>query len=149
MAPHLGASLANITKTTSRGMPFALVKSGFLDVNSPVSWSTKWLNLVRQALQRTTEVFPGFKPDFLLPQCNPNLEHSIFSAPLSRSPVSWSTKWLNLVRQALQNHGSFPWVQARFLAASMWSQFGALHFLCTFAAILWSFTFEQLPQTVT
>ena len=77
--------VAHKTKTTSREMPFALVKSGFLAVNSPVSWSTTWLNLVRQALQRTTEVFPGFKPDFLLPQCGPNLEHPLFSAPLSRA----------------------------------------------------------------
>ena len=77
--------VANKTKTTSRGMPFALVKSGLLGINASVSWSTKWLNLVRQALQRTSEVFPGFTPDFLLPQCSPNPEHPLFSAPLSRS----------------------------------------------------------------
>ena len=45
----------------------------------------KWLNLVRQALQRTSELFPGFKPDFLIPQCGPNLAHPVFSAPLPRS----------------------------------------------------------------
>jgi hypothetical protein len=73
------------TKTTSRGTPFAFVKSGLLAVNSQVSWSTKWLNLVRQALQRTSELFPGFKPDFLIPQCGPNLAHPVFSAPLPRS----------------------------------------------------------------
>ena len=90
--------VANKTKTPSRGMPFALVKSGFLGVNSSVSWSTKWLNLVRQALQRTM--------------------------------------------------GSFPWIQARFFAATMWPQLGAPHFLSTFAPFSWCFTVEEPPQTV-
>ena len=57
------------TKTTSRGMPFAFVKSGLLATSTQVTWSMKWLNLVRQALQRTAEVFPDFTPDFLLPMC--------------------------------------------------------------------------------
>ena len=87
------------TKTTSRGMPFALVKSGLLGVKiSSVSWATKWLNLVRQALQRTTEVFPGFKPDFLLPQCGPNLEHPLVSAPLSRAQGVLMLR--NLIKQS-------------------------------------------------
>ena len=60
--------IAARTKTTSRGMPFAFVKSGLLATSTQVTWSMKWLNLVRQALQRTSEVFPDFTPDFLL-QC--------------------------------------------------------------------------------
>lgn len=65
------------TKTTSRGMPFAFVKSGLLAVNAQVSWSTKWLNLVRQALQRNSELFAGFNPDFLIPQCGCCCSHIV------------------------------------------------------------------------
>ena len=45
----------------------------------------KWLNLVRQALQRTSEVFPDFTPDFLLPMCGPNVDHPMFTAPMPRA----------------------------------------------------------------
>ena len=73
------------TKTTSRGMPFAFVKSGLLATSSQVTWSMKWLNLVRQALQRTAEVFPDFTPDFLLPMCGPNVDNPMFTAPMPRT----------------------------------------------------------------
>jgi hypothetical protein len=69
-------------KTTSRGMPFAFVKSGLLATSTQVTWSMKWLNLVRQALQRTSEVFPDFTPDFLLPMCGPSVDHPMFTAPM-------------------------------------------------------------------
>ena len=39
-------------------------------------------NLVRQALQRTSEVFPDFTPDFLLPLCGPSVDHPMFTAPM-------------------------------------------------------------------
>ena len=45
----------------------------------------KWLNLVRQALQRTAEVFPDFTPDFLLPMCGPNVDNPMFTAPMPRT----------------------------------------------------------------
>ena len=56
--------VANKTKTTMRGMPFAFLTCGFLSGTTSVSWTKKWLNLVRAALQRTSEAFPGFVPDF-------------------------------------------------------------------------------------
>ena len=74
--------IAARTKTTSRGMPFAFVKSGLLATSTRVTWSMKWLNLVRQALQRTSEVFPDFTPDFLLPLCGPSVDHPMFTAPM-------------------------------------------------------------------
>ena len=74
--------IAARTKTTSRGMPFAFVKSGLLATSTQVTWSMKWLNLVRQALQRTSEVFPDFTPDFLLPLCGPSVDHPMFTAPM-------------------------------------------------------------------
>ena len=77
--------VANKTKTTIRGMPFALLTCGFLSGTSAVSWTTRWLNLVQAALQRTSEAFPGFVPDFLLPMCGPNPEHPMFVAPMPRS----------------------------------------------------------------
>ena len=77
--------IANKTKTTMRGMPFALLTCGFLSGSSTISWTTKWLNLVHAALQRTSETFPGFVPDFLLPMSGPNPEHPMFVAPMSRS----------------------------------------------------------------
>ena len=77
--------IANKTKTTMRGMPFALLTCGFLSGSSTISWTTKWLNLVHAALQRTSESFPGFVPDFLLPMSGPNPEHPMFVAPMSRS----------------------------------------------------------------
>ena len=73
------------TKTTSRGMPFAFVKSGFLATSSQSTWSTKWLNLVRQALQRTSEMFSAFTPHFLIPLRGPNVDHPMFTAPMPRS----------------------------------------------------------------
>ena len=73
------------TKTTSRGMPFAFVTSGLLATSAQVTWSTKCLNLVRQALQRTAETFPEFTPDFLIPTCGPNVDQPMFTAPMSRA----------------------------------------------------------------
>ena len=66
-------------------MPFAFLTCGFLSGMTSVSWTTKWLNLVRAALQRTAEAFPGFVPDFLLPMCGPNPDHPMFVAPMPRS----------------------------------------------------------------
>ena len=77
--------VANKTKTTTRGMPFAFLTCGFLSGMTSVSWTTKWLNLVQAALQRTAEAFPGFVPDFLLPMCGPNPDHPMFVAPMPRS----------------------------------------------------------------
>ena len=77
--------VANKTKTTTRGMPFAFLTCGFLSGLTSVSWTTKWLNLVQAALQRTAEAFPGFVPDFLLPMCGPNPDHPMFVAPMPRS----------------------------------------------------------------
>ena len=77
--------VANKTKTTTRGMPFAFLTCGFLSGMTSVSWTTKWLNLVQAALQRTAEAFPGFVPDFLLPMCGPNPDHPLFVAPMPRS----------------------------------------------------------------
>lgn len=61
------------TKATTRGMPFGILRSGFLGhtVNSP--WSTLWLNLVREALHLTAARHRGFKPDFLIPQIGTDL----------------------------------------------------------------------------
>ena len=73
------------TKTTTRGMPFAFIKCGLLSGATSSNWATKWLNLVRAALQRTTERFPTFQPDFLIPQCGPSVEHPMFVAPLQRA----------------------------------------------------------------
>lgn len=77
--------VASKTKTTTRGMPFAFLTCGFLSGTTSVSWTTKWLNLVQAALQRTSEAFPGFAPDFLLPMCGPNPDHPMFVAPMPRS----------------------------------------------------------------
>lgn len=77
--------VASKTKTTTRGMPFALLTCGFLSGTTAVSWTTKWLNLLQAALQRTSEAFPGFQPDFLLPMCGPNPDHPMFVAPMPRS----------------------------------------------------------------
>ena len=77
--------VANKTKTTTRGMPFAFLTCGFLSGMTSISWTTKWLNLVQAALQRTAEAFPGFVPDFLLPMCGPNPDHPMFVAPMPRS----------------------------------------------------------------
>ena len=77
--------VANKTKTTVRGMPFAFLTCGFLSGTTSVSWTAKWLNLVQAALQRTSEAFPGFEPDFLLPMCGPNPDHPMFVAPMPRS----------------------------------------------------------------
>ena len=74
--------VANKTKTTMRGMPFVFLTCGFLSGTTSVSWTKKWLNLVRAALQRTSEAFPGFVPDFLLPMCGPNPDHPMLVAPM-------------------------------------------------------------------
>ena len=73
------------TKTTSRGMPFGFITAGFMSGSSSCNWATKWLNLVRAALQRTAEMYPHFEPDFLIPQCGPNLDHPMFVAPMPRA----------------------------------------------------------------
>ena len=77
--------VATKTKTTARGMPFAFLTCGFLSGTTSVSWTTKWFNLVQAALQRTSEAFPGFEPNFLLPMCGPNPDHPMFVAPMPRS----------------------------------------------------------------
>lgn len=77
--------VASKTKTTTRGMPFAFIMAGFMSGPSSCNWATKWLNLVRAALQRTAEMYPHFDPDFLIPQCGPNLDHPMFVAPMPRA----------------------------------------------------------------
>ena len=77
--------VATCTKTTSRGMPFAFIKCGLLSGTTSSNWAMKWLNLVRAAWQRTSERFPTFQPDFLIPQCGPSVEHPMFVAPLQRA----------------------------------------------------------------
>ena len=77
--------IASKTKTTSRGMPFGFITSGFMSGPSSCTWATKWLNLVRAALQRTAEMYPHFTPDFLIPQSGPNLDHPMFVAPMPRA----------------------------------------------------------------
>lgn len=77
--------VATKTKTTVRGMPFAFLTCGFLSGTTSVSWTTKWLNLVQAALQRISEAFPGFEPDFLLPIYGPSPDHPMLVAPMPRS----------------------------------------------------------------
>ena len=77
--------VAKKTKTTTRGMPFAFLTCGFLASSESVNWATKWMNLVRQALQHTIETYPGFSPDFLIPTCGPNVDQPMFTAPMNRS----------------------------------------------------------------
>ena len=77
--------LARRTKVTSRGMPWGILRCGFLGhtVNSP--WSTLWLNLVRESLHATASRHQGFKPDFLIPQIGTDVEAPLFLAPMSRA----------------------------------------------------------------
>eukprot|EP00435_Cladocopium_sp_Y103_P062983 s777_g24.t1 len=77
--------LAHRTKSTTRGMPFGVLRSGFLGHTSPVSWCSVWMNLVREATHRTSISHDGFVPDFLIPHVGSDLDAPIFLSPMSRS----------------------------------------------------------------
>ena len=51
--------LAHRTKSTSRGMPFGLLRCGFLGHTVDVPWCSLWLNLVRTALHHTAQRHRG------------------------------------------------------------------------------------------
>ena len=88
------------TKTTTRGMPFGILRSGFLGHTANSPWSTLWLNLVREALHLTAARHKGFKPDFLIPQIGADLKAPMFLAPMSRSQgVLLLRKFLFLVQR--------------------------------------------------
>ena len=113
--------VANKTKTTMRGLPFAFLTCGFLSGTTSVSWTKKWLNLVRAALQRTSEAFPGFVPDFLLPMCGPNPDH-----PMLVAPMPWY----------LSHRFGFVCVVCFFLCFLCVACFWCLVFVCFFVSVL-------------
>eukprot|EP00435_Cladocopium_sp_Y103_P015148 s4770_g3.t1 len=77
--------LATRTKSTARGMPFGILCSGFMGHTSHVSWVSVWMNLVREAIHRTSLSHAGFVPDFIIPQVGADLDAPQFLSPMTRS----------------------------------------------------------------
>eukprot|EP00435_Cladocopium_sp_Y103_P069657 s917_g33.t1 len=77
--------LATRTKFTARGMPFGILCSGFLGHTSHVTWVSVWMNLVREAIHRTSINHAGFVPDFIIPQVGAELDAPQFLSPMTRS----------------------------------------------------------------
>ena len=77
--------LARRTKSTNRGMPFGILRQGFLGHTVDSCWCSLWMNLVRQALSRTQALYPDFIPDFVIPQVGQDVDAPLFVAPMSRA----------------------------------------------------------------
>ena len=77
--------VATRTKSTKRGMPFGFLKAGLTGHSLSVTWSARWLNILRQALAATEGLHPGFRPDFLIPTCGGSRDCPIFTSPMPRS----------------------------------------------------------------
>ena len=75
---------ARRTKSTTRGMPFGILQSGLLGHSSPAPWCVIWLNLLREAMQRTSLRCNGFIPDFLIPHVGRDVDSPLCLPPMPR-----------------------------------------------------------------
>ena len=82
---ELVRGIATRTKTTKSWHALCIHQMRLAFRKYNIQLATKWLNLVRAALQRTSERFPNFQPDFLIPHCGPSTDHPMFVAPLQRA----------------------------------------------------------------
>ena len=76
---------ARRTKATKRGMPFGIIQSGFLGHTTSVSWTSRWMNILREAIHRTSLKYNGFVPDFIIPAVGGDPDQPVLLAPLTRA----------------------------------------------------------------
>ena len=77
--------LAVRTKSTKKGMPFGLLRSGFLGHTVSSSWVTVWMNLLRESLHRTSICHAGFVPDSIIPVIGGDQDRPHHMAPMTRA----------------------------------------------------------------